>query len=95
VGRRETEMADYIIVTVPKTMTLVERISEVSKQVSARLESLEPPFNFKTDTLELTRYEQHNNKYRYHYIVDHEVKAPKEAEIFLTNREESDTGEGS
>jgi len=78
------------IITVPKTMTLVDRISEVSKRVSEWLESLEDPFNFKTDTLELTRFEQHNNKYRYHYIVDHEVKDPKKTETFLTNREELD-----
>lgn len=75
-------MADYTIVTVPKTMTLVERISKVSKQVSEWLESLEDPFNFKTDTLELTRYEQYNNKYRYHYIVEHEVKDPKRSRSF-------------
>ena len=70
------------IITVPKTMTLVDRISEVSKRVSEWLESLEDPFNFKTDTLELTRFEQHNNKYRYHYIVDHEVKDPKKSQSF-------------
>ena len=70
------------IFTVPKTMTLVDRISEVSKRVSEWLESLEDPFNFKTDALELTRFEQHNNKYRYHYIMDHEVKDPKKNRDF-------------
>ena len=75
----KTKMPELKIITLPKRMTLVERILEVSKQLSEWLESLESPFDVETDVLELARYEQNEKKFRYYYILDRGVKGPKES----------------
>ena len=56
-------------------MPLIERISGVSKEITKWLESLDEPFNAKTDMMQLAKYER-NDKYIYHYILDRAVKDP-------------------
>jgi len=68
-------MTENKIITVPKTMSLTERISGVSEEVSKWLESLEEPFNVNTDVMHLAKYER-NDKYRYHYTLDRAVRGP-------------------
>ena len=74
-GKREVAMTEYKIITLPKTMSLTERISGVSEEISKWLESLEEPFNVNTDVMHLAKYER-NDKYNYHYILDRAVKDP-------------------
>jgi len=69
-------MTEHKIITFPKTMTLTERISGVSKEISRWLDSLEEPFNVNTDVMHLAKYER-NDKYNYHYILDRAVKDPE------------------
>jgi hypothetical protein len=74
-GKKEVDMTEYKIITLPKTMSLSERISGVSEEISKWLESLEEPFNVNTDVMHLAKYER-NDKYNYHYILDRAVKDP-------------------
>ena len=57
------------VITVPKKMPLAARISEVSKQITEWLESLERPFNNETDKLQLTKYERGDKEYSYSYLI--------------------------
>ena len=68
--KKELTMLEFTTITLPKTMPLTERISEVSRQISEWLESLEIPFNDEKDVLRLTRYERNDEKHSYHYSVD-------------------------
>jgi hypothetical protein len=65
-------MPESTMITLPKTMPLVERISEVNRQLSDWLKSLEG-FVCGRDALRLTKYEREAEKYSYHYIIDHRV----------------------
>ena len=65
-------MPESTMITLPKTMPLVERISEVNRQLSDWLKSLEG-FVCGRHVLRLTRYERKAEKYSYHYILDHRV----------------------
>lgn len=69
-------MTEHKIITLPKTMSLTERISGVSDEISKWLDSLEEPFNVNTDVMHLAKYER-NDKYNYHYILDRAVKGPE------------------
>ena len=70
-------MLDTSTITLPKSMSLSDRIIEVSKQISVWLDSLETPFNVNTDALELTNYKQNDQSYSYQYSVDRDVRNPK------------------
>lgn len=56
-------------VTLPRTMPLTVRISEASKRISEWLRSLDKPFNYETDKLQLTRFERSDTAYSYHYAI--------------------------
>jgi hypothetical protein len=73
--KKEVDMTEHKIITLPKTMSLTERISGVSEEIKKWLESLEEPFNVNTDVMHLAKYER-NDKYNYHYILDRAVKDP-------------------
>ena len=66
-------MPEPTIISIPKTMPLTERISEVNRQLSEWLNSLDKGFDCGRDVLRLTRYEQNASKYSYHYIIDRGV----------------------
>ena len=65
-------MPESTMITLPKTMPLVERISEVNRLLSEWLKTLEG-FVCGRDVLRLTKYERKAEKYSYHYIIDHRV----------------------
>lgn len=67
-------MPESITVTLPKAMPMGERILGASKRISEWLESLEKPFNIEKDELLLTRYEQSDEDYIYHYIINRSMK---------------------
>ena len=46
-----------------------ERLSEVNKQISEWLKSLERPFNYQTDMLRLRKFERNNMEYIYKYEI--------------------------
>lgn len=62
-------------------MPLVERISGVSKEITAWIRSLEEPFNISSDVMHLVKCER-NDKYSYHYILDRAVKGPDEKKSY-------------
>jgi len=68
-------MTEYKTITMPKTMPLVERISGVSEEIMAWLNSLDEPFNISLDVMHLVKCEL-NDKYSYHYILDRAAKGP-------------------
>lgn len=72
---KEANMFVSKTITIQRTMPLIERISEVSKQISEWLETLEKPFNLEKDMLRLTKYERKGGKYLYHYTVRRAVSA--------------------
>lgn len=69
-------MSEHKTIILPKTMSLVERISGVSREVSEWIKSLEEPFNVATDVIHLAKCER-NDKYSYHYIIDRAIKGPE------------------
>ena len=56
-------------ITIPKTMPLIERISEVNKQISDWLRSLERHPHIETDELRLSKCERNHKGYIYHYEI--------------------------
>lgn len=62
-------MSQAKTITVPKTMPLIERISEVNKLVADWLRSLDRPYNVERDELRLTGCEKNGKEYLYHYEV--------------------------
>ena len=68
-------MSERITITLPRKMPLSQRISGVSKEISKWLESLEEPFNIRTDVMHLAGCER-NDKYSYHYVLDRAAKGP-------------------
>lgn len=66
-------MPDHTTIILPKSMSLTERISEVSKVISKWLKSLDTPYNEETDLIHLAGYKR-NGKYIYQYVIDRAVK---------------------
>lgn len=62
-------MSESIIVTLPKKMPLVIRISEASKQITEWLQSFDKPFNCEKDRLHLTRCKHTDRGYSYRYSL--------------------------
>jgi len=56
-------------ITIPKSVPLTKRISEVNKQISEWLRSLDRHPYIETDDLRLSRCEQNHNRYIYHYEI--------------------------
>jgi hypothetical protein len=68
------DMAESITITLPKTMPLTKRVSEVNLQLSEWIESLEPPFNVEKDTFQLRKFDQNENEYSYQYIISRDTR---------------------
>ncbi len=60
---------EKIIVTLPKKVSLTQRISEASIRVREWLKDLEVAYNDEKDKLQLSRWESKNNEYHYHYSI--------------------------
>jgi hypothetical protein len=67
-------MVETTSITVPKTMTLSERLSEVNKRLLQWIESLERPFDDETDSFQLSRCEATDDGYSYHYVINRDAK---------------------
>jgi len=70
-------MQESTTITLPKTMPVTERIPGVSRQISKWLESLEEPFNLERDAFHMAKYERNIRNYRYHYVLDRDIKIPR------------------
>jgi hypothetical protein len=68
-------MAESITISVPKRMPITERISELGRQLSDWLHSLNEPLNFWRDKLELTKCEAKGSEYIYQYAIRRGVRA--------------------
>ncbi len=62
-------MLETKIITLPRPMSLAERISEVSMQIRGWLKSLDQPLDGVRDKLQLTKCERNNREYGYHYSI--------------------------
>lgn len=71
-------MSEKKTITLPKTMSLMDRIEGVSKEISRWLESLDEPFNAERDVLHLARCDR-NGQYRYVYVLERSVREPRKS----------------
>ena len=62
-------MLESKIITLPRTMSLVKRISEVSTQIRGWLKSVDQPLDDVTGKLRLTKCERNNREYCYRYSI--------------------------
>ena len=62
-------MPESIIITLPKNMSLERRISETSRQITEWLQSFDKPFKDGANKLQLSKCEQNQNEYSYHYSI--------------------------
>lgn len=67
-------MSESTTITLPTTMPLRERLSEVNKRLSEWITSLENPFNVERDTFELNKYDRTKEGYCYQYIIQRDAK---------------------
>lgn len=67
-------MAESITITLPKTMPLTKRVTEVNLQLSEWIESLETPFNVEKDTFQLRKCDRNENEYSYQYIINRDTR---------------------
>lgn len=67
-------MAESITITLPKTMPLTKRVSEVNLQLSEWIETLETPFNIEKDTFQLRKFDQNESEYSYQYIINRDTR---------------------
>ena len=58
-----------LVVTLPKKMPLAMRISKASSQIREWLQIVDVAFNDERDKLQLTKWEQKNREYHYHYSI--------------------------
>ena len=70
-------MPESTTITIPKTMPVTERIPGVSRQILEWLKTLEEPFNIERDALYLAKYERNIGNYRYHYVLERDIKTPR------------------
>ena len=76
-------MAETTTIILPRSMSLIDRISEVRKRLTAWTSSLPESFNDETDALRMKKCEQKDEVYIYHYIIDRKVRLPDEEAIAL------------
>jgi hypothetical protein len=86
-------MPEHKTITLPKNMSLIDRISGVSKEISEWLDSLEEPFNITRDVMQLVKCER-NDKYSYHYILERSVKDPDKKSSSMDSDDEDREKEG-
>ena len=68
-------MAESITISVPKSMPITERISELGRQLSDWLNSLNEPLHFWRDKLELTKCEANGGEHIYQYAIRRGARA--------------------
>lgn len=72
-------MPEFVDITLPRDMPLHLRIAEVKRQITEWIKSLDEPFNFRTDALQLVKCELGEEGYRYAYLIERDVKVPEKS----------------
>jgi len=67
-------LSESIIISIPKKLPLAERISNAKKKISRWTDSLDKPFDDKTDAVQLKKFEKNEKEFVYQYIIVREVK---------------------
>ena len=70
-------MIESTTITLPKEMPLTERFSEVNRHIAEWIESLDKPFNYDTDQLQMAKYSSDESEYFYRYIIERDAKSLK------------------
>ena len=81
-------MSQTKTITVPKTMPLIERISEVNNLVADWLKSLDRPYNVERDEVRLIGCEKNGRDYLYHYEIHR-----KDTPLFAPLMPDTDDGD--
>jgi hypothetical protein len=72
-------MPESLDIILPRDMPLPLRIAEVKRQITEWTKSLDEPFNFRTDALQLVKCELVEEGYRYAYLIERDVKVPEKS----------------
>jgi hypothetical protein len=64
-----TTMSESTIISIPKKLPLAKRISNAKKKISKWTDSLDKPFDDKTDAVQLTKFERKEKEFLYQYII--------------------------
>jgi hypothetical protein len=67
-------MRESTVISLPKKMPLVERITEANRKISEWISTLEKPLNDEKDDIQLEKYKQDHKEYTCHYIIVRDVK---------------------
>jgi hypothetical protein len=62
-------MSESTIISIPKKLPLAERISNAKKKISKWTDSLDKPFDDKTDAVQLTKFERNDEEFLYQYNI--------------------------
>jgi hypothetical protein len=62
-------MSESTIISIPKKLPLAEQISNVKKKISRWTDSLDKPFDNKTDAVQLTKFDKNKKEFLYQYII--------------------------
>ncbi|MBW1702289.1 MAG: hypothetical protein JRJ11_04435 [Deltaproteobacteria bacterium] len=62
-------MSESTIISIPKKLPLAEQISNVKKKISRWTDSLDKPFDDKTDAVQLTKFDKNKKEFLYQYII--------------------------
>ena len=62
-------MYESTIISIPKKLPLAEQISNVKKKISRWTDSLDKPFDDKTDAVQLTKFDKNKKEFLYQYII--------------------------
>jgi len=69
-------------ISLPSSMSVAERISEVKKQLQEWLASVQPPFRYSTDALRLKKHERVGREHIYEYeILYRNAASPEETSL--------------
>ncbi len=64
-----SKIPESTTIALPRNMSLVKRITEVSRRITEWLDSLDHPFNMESDKLQLIKCERSDKEYSYKYSV--------------------------
>jgi hypothetical protein len=62
-------MVENITIRLPRKMSVSDQLSEVKKQLSAWLQTLERPYDVEKHCLKLSQFQKNATEYRYSYSM--------------------------
>ena len=64
-----TTMSESTTISISKKLPLAKRISNAKKKISKWTDSLDNPFDDKTDAIQLTKFDRNDDEFLYQYII--------------------------